>query len=60
MTEDEEDEYAFYVRKFQRPAYNLVKYYEGVREEEGEAEAVRMSKKCGLYGLEKILFGGTI
>lgn len=60
MTEDEEDEYAFYVRKFQRPAYNLVKYYDGVREEEGEAEAVRMSKKCGLYGLEKILFGGTI
>lgn len=59
MTEDEEEEYSLYLKKFKRPAYDLSKYYEGVHEEEGEGELISMSKKCGLYGLEKRLFGGT-
>lgn len=60
MTDDEMDEYSLYTKKFKKPAYDLSKYYEGVCGEAGDSETVAMSKKCGLYGLEKILFGGTI
>lgn len=60
MTDDEMDEYSLYTKKFKKPAYDLSKYYEDVYGEAGDSETVIMSKKCGLYGLEKILFGGTI
>jgi predicted GTPase len=58
MTEDEQDEYSFYVKKFKKPAYDLSKYYVGIYEEDSDSEIFAMSKKCGLYGLEKILIGG--
>ena len=60
MTDDEIDEYSFYVKKFKRPVYDLSKYYKDVYEQTGDNEMIEMSKKCGLYGLEKILYGGTI
>lgn len=60
MTEDEEDEYSYYLKKFNKSAYDLSKYYNNVNEDANDSEIVAMSKKCGLYGLEKILFGGAI
>ena len=57
LSEDEQDEYGLYMKKFNRPAYDLSKYY-GLSVEPDETEMVALSKKCGLYGLEKII-GGT-
>jgi hypothetical protein len=39
--------------------HDLSKYYDGIQVEPDDSEAVKMSKRCGIYGLEKILFGGT-
>lgn len=58
MTVDEIDEYELYLKKFSRSMYDLSKYYDGVQENAGDSQNIQMSKKCGLYGLEKILFGG--
>lgn len=60
FTEDEMDEYLLYIKKFRKTSYDLSKYYDGIYEEVCDNEIVAMSKKCGLYGLEKILFGGAI
>lgn len=60
MTEDEEDEYLYYLKKFNKSVYDFSKYYNNVNEDANDSEIVAMSKKCGLYGLEKILFGGAI
>lgn len=60
MTEDEMDEYKLYTKKFSRPVYDLSKYYEGAEGDASDSEELSMSKKSGLYGLEKILFGGAL
>ncbi len=60
LTDDELDAYSLYMKKFRKPVYDLSKYYNGIQIESGDGEATEMSKRCGLYGLEKILFGGTI
>ncbi len=60
MTEDEQDEYDLQSVKFNRSSYDLSKYYEGVQNDTNDSVYLSMSKKCGLYGLEKILFGGRI
>ena len=59
LTEDELDDYALYIKKFNRPMHDLSKYYNDIQVEPDDSEAVKMSKRCGLYGLEKILFGGS-
>ncbi len=59
LTDDELDDYALYIRKFNRPMHDLSKYYNGIQVEPDDSEAVKMSKRCGLYGLEKVLFGGA-
>lgn len=59
LSDDESDAYELYIKKFNRPMYDLSKYYDGIYAEFADNEAVKMSKRCGLYGLEKILFGGT-
>ena len=58
LADDEEDEYLFYTKKFSKSFYNLLKYYEGIEEDKKDDEMIFMSKRCGLYGLENILFGG--
>ena len=58
MTEDEEDEYKLLSKKFREPDYDLSGFYEGIYADENDSEEIFLSKKCGLYGLEKILFGG--
>ena len=40
--------------------YDLLKYYEGIEGDINDDETISMSKKCGLYGLENILFGGQL
>lgn len=60
ITEDELDEYNLYKKKFRKKAYDLSEYYEGISIEENDSEEITLSKKCGLYGLEKILFGGEV
>lgn len=59
LTDDEEDEYMLYTKKFNRPIYDLSVYYDDMPKKD-DSEELFFSKKCGLYGLEKILFGGTI
>ena len=60
LTDDEEDEYVLYTKKFSKPFYDLLKYYEGIEGDINDDEMISMSKKCGLYGLENILFGGQL
>lgn len=60
LSDDEEDEYQLYVKKFSKPAYDLTKYYSNSTPEDADSELMIMSKRCGLYGLEKILFGGAV
>ncbi|NGT07149.1 hypothetical protein G6Z20_13630 [Clostridium perfringens] len=55
LTEDEEDEYELYTKKFSKPVYDLSKYYDGIQINEDDNEYIVMSKKIGLYGLEKML-----
>ena len=58
MTEDETDAYVLYVKKFSKAEYDLSIYFPGVHNNVEDSELIKMSKKCGLYGLEQILFGG--
>lgn len=58
LTEDEQEEYTVYFRKFKRPAYDLSKYSAGVQILRSDSEEIKMSKRIGLYGLEKIIYGG--
>ncbi len=58
LSEDEADEYAFLSKKFMRSSYDLSRYYDGVQSAEDETEEVKLSKRAGMYGLEKIIYGG--
>ncbi|WP_195514085.1 dynamin family protein [Turicibacter sanguinis] len=60
LTDDEEAEYELYTKKFSRPFYDLLKYYVGIDGDINDDETILMSKKCGLYGFEKVLFGGEL
>lgn len=60
LSEDEEDDYYVYAKKFRRPYYDLSRYYDGVKCLYKDTEEVRLSKLAGLYGLEKILYGGRL
>ena len=59
LTEDEEDEHMLFCRKFKREMYDLSVYYDGVSMDPADDIFTEMEKRCGLYGLEKILFGGN-
>lgn len=58
LSEDEMDEYAYYSQKFKRPAYDLSQYYDGIECLPTDSEEIALSKHVGLYGFEKILYGG--
>ena len=57
LSEDEADEYALYSKKFKRSSYDLSHYYEDVQCLPTDSEEVALSKRVGLYGLEKIIYG---
>ena len=59
LTEDEEDEYQLYAKKFRRPEHDLTRFYPEDDTELG-SEELMLCKKSGLYGLEKIIYGGRI
>lgn len=59
LTEDENDEYELYAKKFSKPEYDLSHYYgQPVTTNATEDELMALAIKCGFYGLEKILYGG--
>lgn len=58
LTEDQEDEFEYYVKKYSQSEYDLSKYYDISFEYEKDDILTKMSIKCGLYGLETMLFGG--
>lgn len=60
LSEDENDEYTVYSRKFKRSAYDLSHYYDGVQCMPTDSEEITLSKHVGLYGLEKIIYGGIL
>lgn len=60
LSEDEADEYALYSKKFKRSSYDLSHYYEGVQCLPTDSEEIVLSKRAGLYGLEKIIYGGKL
>lgn len=60
LSEDEKDEYAVYAKKFKRSVYDLSHYYEGVQIFPTDSEEIVLSKRVGLYGLERIIYGGRL
>ena len=60
LSEDEKDEYDFYSKKFKRSSYDLSRYYKDVKCLPDDSEEIVLSKRVGLYGLEKIIYGGQI
>ena len=58
LSDDEQDEYAFLSKKFKRSSYDLSRFYEGVELSDSDSEEVMLSKRTGLYGLEKLIYGG--
>lgn len=58
LSEDEADEYALYSKKFMRSSYDLSHYYDGVQDLPADSEEIMLSKRVGLYGLEKMIYGG--
>jgi ribosome biogenesis GTPase A len=56
LSEDERDEYEYLVKKFQKPAYDLSKYYTEERSKEDGTAEKDMHARSGLSGLEKIIF----
>lgn len=55
LTEDEEDEYELYSKKFRRDEYDLSRYGTCVDSCSDADEYDMMNKRCGMYNLEKIL-----
>ena len=59
LSDDETDEYTYLSKKFMRPAYNMACYYD-IQAEENESDEMKLSKRAGIYGLEKIIYGGKL
>ena len=58
LTEDEQDIYKFFVRKFKKPEYDLSRHYhQPFAVNTIDDEFSLLSRKCGLHGLENVLFG---
>lgn len=56
LNEDEQDEFDRLSRKFSKPDYDLSVYYD-TPVSENDSPLLQLSKRCGIYGLEKILTG---
>lgn len=61
LGEDDQDVYDGYKKKFNKPEYDLSAHYDKShsREAISENEMAKMCSISGLYGLERILYGGT-
>lgn len=58
LSDDESDEYAYLSKKFMRPSYDLSRYYNEAQPAESDVEEITLCKRAGIYGLEKIIYGG--
>jgi hypothetical protein len=58
LSEEEEDEYTLFSKKYSKKAYDLSGYYEDGRRP-GE-QLVEQLKRCGFYYLEKNICGGAL
>lgn len=61
MTEDEQDAYDYYVKKFSRAEYDLSVYLpkSSAQVQAAEDKQSALAVSSGLYGLEYILYGGN-
>ena len=59
LSEEELDDYDYFVRKFSKPQHNLTFHYEGQSSSQTDSEFIRLSKACGMYGLEQVLLNRT-
>lgn len=60
LSADEEDEYSFLAKKFMRSAYDLSRFYSDSECLDTDTEEVVLCKRSGLYGLEKLIYGGKL
>lgn len=60
LSADETDEYAFFAKKFMRSSYDLSRFYVGSECLDTDTEEVALCKRSGLYGLEKLIYGGRV
>lgn len=60
FTEDEQDEYDLLSKKFSKQKYDLSAYYDNLNENDSDTTEIKLCKKSGLYGLEKLIYGGTV
>ena len=61
LSEDEQDVYDMYVKKFGKPEYDLSAHYDDniVSRPQNDDYLTQMCSISGLYGLENILYGGA-
>lgn len=59
LSEDEKDVFDLYAKKFNNPEYDLSRYYKTTtgNMSSNEDSLTVLCNRCGLYGLESILFG---
>ncbi|WP_273525229.1 dynamin family protein [Mailhella massiliensis] len=56
LSEDEQDDYELLSRKFSRGQYDLTRYYDKkIKHQQTDSDFIRLSKACGIYGLEQTL-----
>lgn len=60
VSEDENDEYDLFSRKFKRPFYDLSRFYKNSKSSLSDSEEIMLSKRTGMYGLEQIIYGGEL
>lgn len=60
LSEDEQDYFEQMSKKFKKKEFDLSKYYPCILDGDvpTDNEYIMPAKKCGLYGLEEILYGG--
>lgn len=56
LSEEDADEYDLLSRRFSRSFYDVSGYYKNVRVQDTDSEFIKLSKRAGLYGLEKMLY----
>jgi GTP-binding protein EngB required for normal cell division len=59
LSDDEEDVYNLYARKFNMPEYDLSRHDGGVHSLGNSGGFNKMAANCGLHSLENMLFGGA-
>lgn len=56
LSEDEQDDYELLSRKFSHGQYDLTQYYgKKIKHQQTDSDFIRLSKACGIYGLEQTL-----